>query len=125
MKYGLSLLLVSAVLTGCHKAELAGGDGRHGGRYLGVGTYPAGELWQRLARKDAPANPQAATLADDDQIIVTVDSRTGEIRQCGNLSGHCVSSSPWKVQAAPAPAALSKHAAELAKEREARPRDAI
>lgn len=101
MRKLVPLLIVAAVgLTACHKAEVAGGGPRHGGRYLGVGTYPAGDLWEYLARKDTPANPQSASLADDDQIIVTVDSRTGELRQCGNLSGYCLSSNPWKAPAA-------------------------
>ncbi len=36
-----------------------------------------------------------AGLADDEQVIVVVDSDTGEIRQCGALSGYCVGMRPW------------------------------
>jgi len=111
-------MLAAASLTGCGQPEAA--DNAHrGDRYLGIGVYSAGGLWQHLIRKDAPKDRQAATLSDDDRIIVTVDSHTGEIRQCGNFSGYCVSSNPWKGHAPPAPASLSKHAADLAKEHEA------
>ena len=99
-------------------ADFAGGGPHHGGRYLGIGTYPAGQFWKQIVRQDPPKDSQAATLADDEQIIAIVDARTGEVRQCGNLSGYCVSSNPWKAAAAPAPTALAKHAADLAKERD-------
>jgi hypothetical protein len=33
---------------------------------------------------------------DDQAIIVVVDSATGEIRSCGDLSGYCIGQNPWK-----------------------------
>ncbi len=126
-------LLALAILAGCKKQEAAenGFDGgsAQGGRYLGVGIYSADELWEQLVQKappkDAPPkDPQAALIADDTEVIISVDSRTGEIRQCGNYSGHCIRSNPWKSDAAAAPAALAKHAAELERDREEREQEA-
>lgn len=110
------LALVAAILlAGCGDRLGGGGQARHhGGRYIGIGLYPASALWQHLAGVARPANAQAATLEDDDQVIVVVDSQTGEIRQCGNLSGHCIAMNPWSGR--PAPASLDAHAADLARE---------
>lgn len=117
MKTGMILLMLAAVgLTGCQKEQFIDASSRPDGRYLGVGTYPVGQLWGHMVRKDAAKDLQAATLADDEQIIVTVDSHTGEVRQCGNLSGYCITSNAWTGRAAPAPAVLSKHAADLERE---------
>ena len=107
-------------LAGCQKAEEHARAGMTGGkgRYVGVGMYPATSLWAQLVAP-APIGAGAATLDDDEQVIVVMDSATGEMRQCGNLSGHCVGFNPW---AAPlpagqgVPAALQKHARELAAE---------
>ena len=92
----------------------------HRGRYAGVGIYTPGEMWAQLARSAARSDPAVARLEDDEQVIVVVDTRTGEVRQCGNLSGHCLAMDPWSasasVQAAPAP--LLKHAQDLAREAE-------
>jgi hypothetical protein len=95
-------------------------EGEHGparGRYVGIGTFPANELWPKLAAVAMPTDPKAATLADDRQIIVTVDSQTGEVRQCGDLSGHCIAMNPWRSDASAAPAGLTTHTADLADER--------
>ena len=93
----------------------------HQGRFLGIGVYSAGQLWSRMAAASQPRDAAAANLGDDDHVIVVVDSRTGEIRQCGNYSGHCIGMNPWagplgQGQAAPVP--LTKHAADLAREAE-------
>ncbi len=107
-------------LAGCDKVnDSPGSGGTEQGRYLGVGVYSPGRLWAQMLRADAPKDPAAAVLADDDEVIVVVDSRTGEIRQCGNLSGYCVGMNPWANplaagQSAPIP--LTKHAAQLAEE---------
>jgi hypothetical protein len=65
-------------------------------------------------------DPAAATLDDDDHIVVVLDSATGQLRQCGNLSGHCIALNPWAKTATAqgAPAALLKHARQLAEEAE-------
>jgi len=70
-----------------------------------------------MAVSDPPNDPAAATIADDEHVIVVVDSRTGEVRQCGDHSGYCVRFDPWQERGAPvAPVRLSKHAADLATE---------
>jgi hypothetical protein len=111
--FGFPLAIIAlAGLAGCDRAPGPGPGAHHGGRYLGIGTYPAPRLWSRMTGAAAPADPAKATIADDEQIIVTVDSQTGEVRQCGNLSGHCVASNPW--QSGPGSGVnLSAHAAEL------------
>jgi hypothetical protein len=74
-----------------------------------------------MAAASRTRDAAAANLGDDSHVIVVVDSRTGEIRQCGNYSGHCIGMNPWagplgQGQAAPVP--LTKHAADLAREAE-------
>ena len=57
-----------------------------------------------------------ATLADDQHVIVIEDSVTGEVRECGDLSGLCVAMNPWTKAIArerQAPVALSEHADQL------------
>jgi hypothetical protein len=80
-------------------------------------------MWTQIVRGDAVNAPAAARPADDEQVIIVVDSTTGEIRQCGNLSGQCIAMNPWAKplaasQAAPLP--LTKHAEELDAEETAR-----
>ena len=94
----------------------------HHGRFAGIGIFDVGPLWSRMAGGDQPTGP-AAALADDEHVIVTVDSDTGEIRECGDLSGRCVAMNSWTRAIASgqqAPVALQAHAAEVARqEREA------
>jgi hypothetical protein len=110
--------LVTALgLAGCQKAADGPMGGGHAhGRYAGVGLYPADRMWAQVAGAEASKDPAAAKLDDDQEIIVVIDSQTGELRQCGNFSGYCVGMRPWdKPLAAPqaAPLRLSKHAAQL------------
>lgn len=124
----LGLTLCGLALTGCQKAEEAAAEAgvRSGakGRFVGIGVYAPGRLWEELARPTPaiPPDPAAATLKDDDHIIVVVDTATGELRQCGNLSGHCLTSNPWAkaTPTQPAPAALLKHLDAARTEDEAR-----
>jgi hypothetical protein len=117
----LAVAVLCVGLAGCQKkdetpAGRLGGGGAHKGRYFGLGLYGAGRMWSQLDRAVDPKatpNPAAATLKDDEIVLVVVDSATGEIRQCGNLSGYCVRSDPWIVEAPAAPAALAKHAEQL------------
>ncbi len=112
-----SLLCLAALtaLAGCYKQEestpFASGPSRFG-RYAGVGIYQTDRMWEQLTQAP-PADPKAARLSDDAQVIVTVDTRTGELRQCGNLSGHCITMSPWSKPAPTAPALVERHAQEL------------
>jgi hypothetical protein len=115
--FGLSFFIVAATcLSGCGQQAATNSVGHHGGRYLGIGVYQAGALWSRMVAANPPANGPAATVADDEQVIVVVDSNTGEIRQCGNFTGHCIRMNPWENalgqgQAAPVP--LEAHAGDL------------
>ena len=118
-----TLVIVGLVLAGCDSHGDIRGPGQHaGGRYEGIGIYTADALWSRLRTSEASKDQTRALRADDGQIIVVVDTQTGEIRQCGNLSGYCVTMNPWSAQLGPdrfAPLSLAKHAEDLAKENEA------
>ena len=115
------IIAVTAVaamsLSGCQKsADSVRGGSSHHGRYLGVGVYPAGQMWSQMATANSPKDTAVAKLADDEQVIVVVDSKTGELRQCGNLTGYCVSMNPWAnppTQSQTTPLRLLKHAGEL------------
>ena len=117
----LGLTLAAFALAGCTKAEEAAAEavGRVGakGRFVGVGIYSPGRMWDQLSRPTpaSPADPAAATLKDDDHVIVVIDTATGELRQCGNLSGHCLTSNPWAktTSSQAAPAAVLKHLDQL------------
>ncbi|MEA3003431.1 MAG: hypothetical protein QOH81_2219 [Sphingomonadales bacterium] len=106
----------AVLLGGCDRqADENSGPARHG-RYVGIGVFGAGDLWQHMAIARQASAAKAATIADDEHIIVVVDSDTGEIRECGDLTGYCVSMNPWTRALAPeqkAPVALGAHAAEL------------
>ena len=119
----LSPLVLAACLSGCGQSAYNSSEAtaHRGDRFLGIGVYPASDLWQHLAGPNRSADPHAATLQDDTQVIVIVDSNSGEIRQCGNMSGHCIGMNPWAAalgQGRAAPVALDKHQADL--DREAR-----
>lgn len=117
-RFGAALALVT-LLCGCGKmADGASGGGGHHGRYQGIGVYSTGQLWSQLADADRAKDPAAAGTDDDEHIIVVVDRQTGELRECGDYSGYCVSMNPWTKAIGPAqtlPAKLVKHADELAK----------
>jgi hypothetical protein len=109
--------LAALCLSACDKIEQPNSPAARHGRYVGVGTYPAGQLWSKMVVANRPANAAAATMADDQQIIVVVDSLTGEIRECGDLTGYCIGMNPWRAALSPAqstPVGLSAHASDLA-----------
>jgi hypothetical protein len=114
---------MGCALSGCGGTDeaLTDSNPKSPGRYSGIGTYEAGRLWAQMAGVQASSDPAAAKLEDDDQIIVVVDSHTGEVRQCGNYSGFCVTNNPWAGQGPRnvAPVKLTKHAADLAAEDQA------
>ena len=120
----VSPLLLAALLSlaACHGTAADNPAARLGdGRYLGIGVYPAGQLWQHLAIRRTAAGVPAATIADDEHVIVLVDSHTGEVRECGDYSAVCVGLTPWQTSLAMpdgAPVMLTKHAADLAAEAE-------
>lgn len=87
------VLVAAAAMGGCNKTGgMAEGDGQAAhGRFAGVGVTEAGPHWSRAIVANRPANdPGAAKTALDDHVIVMVDTRTGEIRQCGDVSGYCI-----------------------------------
>ncbi|MDQ0463769.1 hypothetical protein QO010_001540 [Caulobacter ginsengisoli] len=90
------LALAGLGLAACGRPTVESPSAHHG-RYVGIGIYEPGDLWQRMttAAPAANASADAARLSDDEQVIVVVDSDTGEVRQCGNLSGYCVGMNPW------------------------------
>ncbi|HEY3811760.1 MAG TPA: hypothetical protein VGL66_00920 [Caulobacteraceae bacterium] len=92
----LCAALVAAVaLGGCHKISESLHGGQHAkGRYLGVGIYTPSDPWRRL--QDAQQPNKASKTANDQAVIVVVDSNTGELRACGDLSGYCVGMNPWQ-----------------------------
>jgi hypothetical protein len=127
MKKSVAVLVIATMaVAGCQRGTAVEAErhSRHGGRYFGIGIYSANGLWEHLVRREAAnarqKDAQSATLDDDSEIVVVVDSRTGEVRQCGNYSGYCLSMNPWKNQAGSLPAGLSKHALDLEKESEAK-----
>jgi hypothetical protein len=67
-------------LAGCQKASTSDGFGSGRGRYIGAGVYTPGRMWQQIVRSGPAANAASATLKDDEQVIVLVDSNTGELR---------------------------------------------
>ena len=116
----VGILMVTALLAGCQERADDQASGQHG-RYIGIGTYSVGELWSKMAQQGKSDNAASATTADDEHVIVVVDSQTGEIRECGDYSGRCVSMKPWTKGIAPeqaTPVKLLKHASDLAADAE-------
>jgi hypothetical protein len=119
----IAILVLGLALGGCNKADEAeyGTNPKPQGRYAGIGTFDAGRMWSQAAGAAAPKDPAAAKLEDDEHVIVVVDTRTGEVRQCGDHSGVCVAMNPWSGPGGlTAPVALKKHAAELDAEQQER-----
>lgn len=110
-------LAASCLLAGCSGASSPAPAGpRSQGRYAGIGVVDAGRLWAQMSGAGSPSDPAAARLADDEHVIVVLDSHTGEVRQCGDYSGYCVAMNPWSGTPPSLPAKLAKHAADLADE---------
>lgn len=113
------VLLAAFCLAGCKKGGLvwSGGEPEHGhGRYAGIGIYAPAQPWTRMvAAQQAKQTPAAQTI-DDQAIIVVVDSATGEVRACGDMTGYCIGMNPWKTPLAAsqlAPINLTQHAKQL------------
>jgi hypothetical protein len=111
------LLIMLLLLGGCHRGGAGGMSrpGRHG-RYAGIGVFEAGRLWSKMAVPNKSAAAQAATTADDEHVIVVVDTDTGEVRECGDYSGYCTAMNPWTQAIAPQqrmPVPVTAHAADL------------
>jgi hypothetical protein len=111
-------LIAGLALAGCTKPSDAPADatfpffGGHG-RFLGVGIYTPGTAWTQIVDAQRKVATSYAQLVDDQAVIVVEDSRTGEIRACGDLTGYCIGMNPWKtalVQSRTAPIKLMSHA---------------
>lgn len=102
-------------LTGCDQPKGHSFTAGQRGRYVGVGHFPPGPMWSQIMR-GAQADGPRAKPSDDEQIIVVMDSQTGQVRQCGNLTGHCIGLDPWAKALGPgetAPLQVTKHAEQL------------
>jgi len=112
---GVSLM----VLAGCNQSPDVSAPGpRSPGRFAGIGVFDAGRLWGQMTGSPSASDSALAKLQDDEHVIVVMDSHTGEVRQCGDHSGYCVSMNPWAGGGSRTflPVKLSKHAADLAAE---------
>src|SRR5437763_11875028 len=111
-----ALLAIVCALAGCDQHEASSAGPKSPGRYAGIGTFDAGRLWQEMKGASPSQDKSAASLADDEHVIVVLDSHTGEIRQCGDHTGFCVAMNPWTTAAtrAETPVALGEHAADIA-----------
>ena len=123
MNSGAIIGLVSCgLICGCDsQPAMTGPAAKSQERYTGIGIYNTDRLWPEIVGSSAKADAAIAKLSDDSQIIVVVDGRTGEVRQCGNYSGFCVTMSPWSNDRVlvTAPTKLKRHATDLATEDEA------
>ena len=116
----VGVVLAALALGGCKKraatdaTEWFGLSFGHGhGRYVGVGIYAPETPWTRMVAAQQKAETPAAQPLDDQAIIVVVDSATGEVRSCGDLTGYCIGMDPWKTPLAAghlAPIDLTEHA---------------
>jgi hypothetical protein len=110
------LLLTASTLAACNQHEASSAGPKSPGRYAGIGTFDAGRLWQEIKVASKSQDKSAANLADDEHVIIVLDSHTGEIRECGDHTGFCVAMNPWAAGATPAatPVTLAQHAADVA-----------
>ena len=94
-------------------AEWFGLSSQAHGRYAGVGVYTPGAAWSKMVTAGRPKDSAVAQPSDDGAVIVMVDSVTGEVRGCGDMTGYCVGMNPWKSPLAPgqiAPVPLNRAA---------------
>lgn len=110
----VAIILFSLALAGCSQRTEAARVNRFG-RFTGIGVYEAGRLWPQVAAVKGQSITDTASPADDEHIIVVVDTMTGDVRQCGDLSGRCIGMNPWRPLGAgtTAPVKLEMHLSEL------------
>jgi hypothetical protein len=115
MRFFWVTLASAFVLAGCNSPTSIASQPAHG-RYVCIGVYSAGTLWSKMVIAAQPKASSAATIADDEHVIVVVDSQSGEVRECGDYTGVCVSLNPWtKAITSPqsTPVTLTKHLADV------------
>jgi len=106
-------MLMALSVSGCRRLaddDPAGQAGRTG--YVGIGIYAPSVAWQRLVQGKAQANPNPASArtVDDQAVIVVQNSRTGDIRACGDMTGYCIGMNPWaKPPGQITPVSLAAH----------------
>lgn len=118
----VGLLITCCLVAACDRGEaLSAPATKSPGRYAGIGVFDVGRLWGQRADAPPPGDPATARLEDDEHVIVVIDSHTGEVRQCGDHSGFCVTMNPWSRGGGRGalPGKLKKHAADLAAEEQA------
>jgi hypothetical protein len=118
-RFLIPVLTAACLLAGCDRGSGDISPPQRHGRYAGIGVFEPGRLWSRMAVPKQANASQAATIADDEHVIVVFDSVSGEVRQCGDHSGYCVSMNPWRQAPGPAqsaPVPLTAHAADLQRE---------
>jgi hypothetical protein len=118
VQVSIGVVLAAFALGGCKKAAapeewfgLWSGQGH--ARYAGVGIYSPGAEWTKMVTAQQSKDTAAAQLVDDSAVIVVVDSHTGEVRGCGDMTGYCVGMNPWKAPLPAgqmAPVSLTDHA---------------
>lgn len=109
-------LLILALLCSCGRSEGSMSQPLRHGRYAGIGVFDAGRLWSKMTVPAKAATPQTATTADDEHVVVVVDTDTGEVRECGDHSGYCTAMNPWTQAIAPQqrmPVSVTIHGADL------------
>jgi hypothetical protein len=82
------------------------------GRYVGVGIYAPEKQWTKLVATSPAKDTPAARPIDDQVIIVVVDSKTGEVRSCGDMTRYCIGMNPWAKSLTPSqipPLNLTEH----------------
>ena len=114
------LVAMGLLLSGCNKpSDVSLAGPKNQGRFAGIGVFDAGRLWAEMRVSSSTTDPATARIADDEHVIVVLDSHTGEVRQCGDYSGYCVAMNPWSGSLARLPVKLTKHASDLAAEDQA------
>ncbi len=119
----LAIVIPALCLGACNRPGSLESVGERG-RFAGVGIYSADRMWSQIVGSDEAKSPASARLKDDTEVIVVADTRTGELRQCGNLSGFCVGMNPWSkplAKAQSAPLSVLKHEEDFERDRAGKP----
>jgi hypothetical protein len=72
------LVTVGCLVSGCRdttSSTLAGTGAK--GRYAGIAVFDAGRLWGQMASAQPTSEAAGAKIADDEHVIVVVDTNTG------------------------------------------------